>query len=177
MLRSQIYPMPPFFDRYIPLADDIDLVEALQKSLQEFVEYDFSLLGRLGTNVYEEGKWTVKEILLHVIDNERIQAYRALRFARNDATVLPGYDEQLLVSNSDANNRTIQDLKNEFIAVRLSTITLFKSFSDEALQRIGTAFQVQITPLALGFVIVGHQIHHFNVLNERYLPLLKTLNL
>ena len=169
--------MPPFFDRYIPLADDIELVEALQKSLQDFVEYDFSLLGRLGNNVYKEGKWTVKEILLHIIDNERIQAYRALRFARNDATVLPGYDEQVLALNSEANKRTIQDLKNEFIAVRLGNISLFKSFSDEALQRIGTAYQVQITPLALGFVIVGHQIHHFNVMNERYLPLVKTLNL
>lgn len=169
--------MPAFFDRYIGLVDDIELVEALQKSLQEFVEYDFSLLGRLGAHVYEDGKWTAKDILLHIIDNERIQAYRALRFARNDKTILPGYDEQVLALHSEANKRTIQDLKNEFIAVRLSTITLFKGFSEEALQRVGTAFEVEITPLALGYVIVGHQIHHFNVLKERYLPLLQTLNL
>ena len=176
MIRSQINQMPPFFDRYINLVDDVELVDGLQKSLQTFIEYDFSLLGRLGNHVYSADKWTVKDILLHIIDNERIQSYRALRFARNDKTVLHGYDEELLAANGCASSRTIQDLKNEFLSVRLSTITLFKSMTDEALQRKGMAFEVEISPLSLGFVIIGHQVHHFNVIKEMYLPLLATFN-
>jgi hypothetical protein len=173
MTRAQIHPMPSFFDRYIQLVEpEVELIEGLQKSLQSFIEYDFSLLGRLGDKVYAPDKWTVKDILLHIIDNERIMAYRALRFARNDKTVLPGYDEQVLAKYGNANTRLIQDLKREFVSVRLSSITLFKSMNEEALMRLGKAFQVDISPLALGFVLIGHQMHHFKVIEEKYLPLL-----
>lgn len=172
MTRSQIHPMPQFFDRYILLVEDIDLVQGLVLSLEDFQTYDFCLLEDLGDRVYAPGKWTIKDILQHLIDNERVQSYRAMRFARNDKTVMPGYDQDLFANNTTANERTLEDVKTEFIAVRNSSIALFKSMNEQMLQRSGVAYQVEISPLALGFQIIGHQIHHFNVITERYLPLL-----
>ncbi|HTF81021.1 MAG TPA: DinB family protein [Cytophagales bacterium] len=172
MKKSQINPMPKFFDRYIHLVKEEDLLTALEQSLEDFVDFDFDLLEELGDRTYEENKWTVKEILQHVIDNERIQSYRALRFARRDDTVLPGYDEQHLARYSYANNRSLEKIKDEFALVRRASIALFKSLDAEALLNKGVCYQVEISPLALGFVLVGHQIHHLRILQERYLPLL-----
>ncbi len=172
MLRSQIDPMPRFFDRYIQLVDDIDLVQGLVISAEDFQAFDFRLFERLGDRIYAPNKWTIKDILQHLVDNERVQAYRSMRFSRKDRTVMPGYDEQLFASNAQANRRTLQDLRDEFICTRNSTIALFKSMDEEMLIQPGMAFEVEVTPLALGFQIIGHQIHHFNVIKERYLPLL-----
>jgi hypothetical protein len=122
--------------------------------------------------VYAPGKWTVKQILQHIIDNERIQSYRALRFSRKDETMLPGYDENLLARNADTAHRTIEDLTNELIVVRQSSIQLYKSFSKEMYLNKGICFNKEISVLGLGFVIVGHELHHFNVIRERYYPLL-----
>jgi hypothetical protein len=172
MLRSQIDPMPKFFDRYIQLVDDIDLLQGLVVSSEDFQTYDFGPLEVLGDRVYAPDKWTIKDILQHLIDNERIQAYRALRFARYDPTVLPGYDEQWLAAHAKATQRSLKELRDEFICVRNCTVALFKSFDQEMLLQKGIAFQIEVTPLALGFQIIGHQIHHFNIIKERYLPLL-----
>lgn len=172
MKRSDIQNMPQFFDRYINKVEDIDLIEALEKygTIEDTIEVE--KLEALGDKVYEPGKWTVKDIIQHVIDNERIQAYRAMRIARNDKTVLPGYEENLLADNAEANNRLLSDLLAEFSVVRRSNIFLFKNLSEQAFQREGTCYQVLISPLALGFVLVGHQIHHINIIKERYLPLI-----
>lgn len=172
MTRSQIDPMPQFFDRYIMLVEDIELVQGLVVSLEEFQSLNFDWFTELGDKIYAPGKWTIKDILQHLIDNERVQSYRAMRFARNDKTILPGYDEELFGRNTGATNRTLSELREEFVSVRLSSIALFRSFDNEMLQRKGIAYQVEITPLALGFQLIGHQIHHINVINERYLPLI-----
>lgn len=175
MKRSDISPMPIFFDRYINLVDDIDLSEAFQKHSPDQVFQDLTKLLALGDQVYKPGKWTIKDIIQHIIDNERIMGYRALRFSRNDKTVLPGYDEVILASNSNAANRTLMDLMEEFNMVRSGTIALFKSMTDEMAHRSGVAFQSEISALALGFVIVGHPIHHMRVVEERYFPLVSPL--
>lgn len=172
MKRSDVNPMPQFFDRYINKAEDIPIVEALEKYATIEDALDQKGIEELGDKVYAPGKWTIKDILQHIIDNERIQGYRALRIARNDQTVLPGYDENLLAQHADANKRLLSDLLAEFSVVRRSNIFLFKNLSDEALQRVGTCYQVKISPLALGFVLVGHQLHHIDIIKERYLPLL-----
>lgn len=172
MKRSEIQPMPRFFDRYINLAEDIDLFEGFVKYTPEQVFAPKEKLTALGDWVYAEGKWTVKDILQHVIDNERIMAYRALRFSRNDKTQLPGYDEAILAANTVASHRTVQDLLEEFTELRSSTITLFKNMDTAMLMRVGNANQTEITPLALGFVILGHPVHHMNIIRERYFPLL-----
>lgn len=166
--------MPQFFDRYILLVEDIDVIEGLQKTAQLFhTEAIKQAMLKLGDQVYAPSKWTAKDILQHLIDNERIMSYRAMRFARNDKTALPGYDEELFGANTTANSRTIEDLLEEFLLVRKSTIALFKSFSDEMLHREGISFNQRISPLALGFVLIGHPIHHLNVLKERYFPLIQ----
>lgn len=172
MKRSEIVPMPPFFDRYINLVEDIDIFEGFAKYTPEHVFAETDKLIALGDRVYAEGKWTIKDILQHVIDNERIMSYRALRFSRNDKTQLPGYDEAILAAHTVAGNRTIDDLIDEFRELRRSTITLFKNMDKTMLTRIGNANQTEITALALGFVILGHPVHHMNVIRDRYFPLL-----
>lgn len=172
MKRSEILPMPQFFDRYINLVEDIDLFDGFSKLTPEHVFAETEKLAALGDRVYAEGKWTVKDILQHVIDNERIMSYRALRFSRNDKTQLPGYDEAILAANTIAGHRTIADLMEEWNELRRSTVTLFKNMDKAMLTRVGNANQTEITALALGFVILGHPVHHMNVIRDRYFPLL-----
>jgi hypothetical protein len=170
MKKSSIHPMPLFFERYIHNLEDMDLMDGLKNTLSLF-DPELEQLNRVADKRYALGKWTPKDILQHIIDNERIQAYRALRIARNDKTVLPGYDEELLARNANAAYKTIADLVEEFKMVRQSNIMLFKSMTDEVLLRTGICYQVEISVLALGFVLVGHQIHHMQVLRERYYSL------
>lgn len=172
MKKSAINPMPPFFNRYINIVEDIDIFEAFEIYSPDKVYLEMDKLTRLKDKIYAPGKWTIKDIIQHVIDNERVMSYRALRFSRNDKTVLPGYDEEVLAANTNAANRTLPDLMQEFNHVRASTIALFRGMTDEMVLRTGVANQTEITPLALGFVILGHPVHHMNIIRERYFPLL-----
>lgn len=172
MKRSQINPLPQFFDRYINLVEDVELVDGLVHQLAAFESYDFQPWEELGDRTYAPDKWTLKDILQHVIDNERVQSYRAMRFARKDTTILPGYDQDLLARNAKASKRSLESLRQEFVYTRKSSILLFQDMDDEALSEKGTAYKVEITPLGLGFQMIGHYMHHFNTVAERYLPLL-----
>lgn len=172
MKKSEINPTPPFFDRYINLVEDIDIFEAFDKYTPENIYAEVEKLRALDDKIYAPGKWTVKDVLQHVTDNERIMCYRALRFSRNDQTELPGYDEEVLAANTVASKRSVTDLMEEFRILRQSTILLFKNMSPEMLTCYGTANKTSISPLALGFVIIGHPIHHMNVIRERYFPLI-----
>ncbi len=172
MKKSAINPMPPFFDRYINLVDDIDIFEGFRKYAPREIFSDIQKLEQVGDRIYAPGKWTIKDILQHVVDNERIMAYRALRFSRNDRTNLPGYDEAVFAANTIASGRTIPDLLEEFELVRVSTISLFANMDSAMILRSGVANQTEISPLALGFVILGHPLHHMNVIRERYYPLI-----
>lgn len=118
---------------------------------------------------YVSGKWTVKEVVQHIIDTERVFCYRALCFARNDKTSLPGFDQDLFVANVDAIIRNWADLLTEMATVRQGTILLFKSFSDESLLRIGVGSEKNMSVRAIGFLCSGHQVHHLGILKERYL--------
>ena len=172
MTKSEIPVMPQFFDRYINQVDNIFLMDALQQT-PTFGQYiPASTLEAIGDLRYAPNKWMVKDILQHVIDTERIISYRALRFARNDKTELPGYDEEIFGQTAHATRRTIADLYDEFAAVRQSSILLFGSFDNEMLLRTGVCFHQNISVLALGFVLVGHARHHAKIIRERYLPLL-----
>ena len=173
MKRSEITPMPQFFDRYINQVEDIDIVEALEKYNTIETLLDVKKLEELSDKIYAPGKWTVKEVIQHMTDNERVQAYRALRISRNDKTPLPGYDEGLFAANVDPSGRTLNDLLEEFTIVRKSNIILFKNIDEEKQKRTGVCNNVIIPVLALGFVLVGHQLHHAKIISERYFPLLK----
>ena len=174
MIRSQIQPMPQFFDRYINLVEDIDITEALEKYSTIETLITKNELEQIGDKTYAPGKWTIKEIVQHISDNERVQAYRALRLARNDKTPLPGYDENVFAANVHPADRQLDDLLEEFSVVRRSNIILFKSFNEEAQKRTGLCNNVTIPVLALGFVLVGHQLHHASIIKERYLPLIRS---
>ncbi len=165
--------MPVFFDRYIRLVEEDHLIHALQKHQADFDSFT-EKLQQLDDKTYAPGKWTVRDILQHIIDNERIQSYRALRFARKDTTSLPGYDEHSFGQQAAANRRSLEDLLEEFKTVRESSMRLFGSFSEEMLRQKGICFNVEISVLGIGFVIAGHPVHHIRIIEERYLPLLAT---
>ncbi|MBK7681513.1 MAG: DinB family protein [Bacteroidia bacterium] len=171
--RNRIQPLPTFFDRYILEVEEDDLIQALGNSLEYWDNFDWDRLEKIGNRVYQEGKWTVKDILQHINDNERVQSYRILRFARNDQTALAGYDEDLFVANANANSRSLDELRDEFMYLRKSSCSLLKSCNAETLMRTGICFEIEMSVLALGFVLVGHQIHHMKVIEERYFPLVK----
>ncbi|WP_460910298.1 DinB family protein [Spirosoma areae] len=177
MTKSEIPVMPKFFDRYINLAENnLLLIDALTQNASFDKLIPLQTVEALGDLRYAPTKWTVKDIVQHVIDNERIMSYRALRFARNDQSSLPGYDEELFGQFATASRRSIADLYDEYADVRQSSLHLFRSFDDEMLLRSGICFNQTISVLALGFVLVGHTTHHVNIIRERYLPLLTPIN-
>lgn len=158
-----------FYAPYIQSLDNVVLLEELEISvhrLRNFVQnipmdkYDYS---------YAEGKWTIKDILQHLIDSERVFAYRALRFARKDLTPLPGFEENVFAGVAEGYKRSIRDLLTELAIVREATLCLFKTFSDETLLLKGIASEREMSVRALGFIIIGHQNHHQRIFEERYL--------
>lgn len=171
MTKSDLPFMPEFFDRYIDLTDNRDLCEQLAGTRKAF-EGMLPRMQRLGDSVYAPGKWSAKELFQHIIDNERIQSYRALCIARGELQALPGYDETAYGQASLANKRSLKDLHVEFLQVRTCSILLFQSMNADMLLHAGTCGSRQLTPLALGLALVGHQLHHMQVLEKRYFPLI-----
>ena len=161
---------PPYAVMYIDLIPDDGLVlQHLEENLKIIKYLMLSVSGEKLAYRYEQGKWTIPEILVHIIDDERIYTYRALRFARNDKTDLPGFEQDDYTNYSDANHRTLESILEEYESVRKSTITLFKNLPDEALLRTGTANNNKVSVRALIYHIAGHELHHLNIINEKYL--------
>lgn len=171
MYRHEIAAMG-YYDRYVALVAELDIVSALSGSAAQLEQLDFAALLQLGDRVYQPGKWTIRDIFQHIADCERIMSYRALRFARQDSTPLPSFDEVAYADNAGAGNRSFDAIIAELKAIRLSTHYLFDSFSAEMLSQKGHCFGQDVSVLALGFIICGHQQHHLNIIRERYLPLL-----
>jgi DinB superfamily len=167
MTRSQIDPLPTYFDRYINVNDDVDVLTALNTGLSELEHAPLDDWKRIGDRVYAPGKWTVKDILQHVIDTERVFSYRATSFARGEADV-KGYDEETYGRNALAQRRTLEDLLDEARALRRSTIQQFQSFSPEMLQCQGNGFKGPFSVIDIGFILAGHQRWHFGIIHERY---------
>jgi uncharacterized damage-inducible protein DinB len=161
----------PYFERYMQLSvlKDKTIIESLESAQDEFDSVLRNLPDKKHSFSYATGKWTLKELIQHVIDTERVFCYRALSFARNDQTALPGFDQDVFVDNDTANERDYYDLLDEMKVLRKSSIQLFKSFSKEALLRIGVASNNKMSVRALGYLFSGHQIHHINIVKERYL--------
>jgi len=159
----------PFYMAYIKSLGNVDLFEILDASLEEIVTTLKDLPEEKLTYRYAEGKWTIKELVQHIIDAERVMSYRALRFSRNDATELQGFNEDWYVENSNGNDRNFDDLLEEFVNIRKASISLFKSFKPEMHLLTGKANGHPISVRALGFIIAGHQMHHLNVIKKLYL--------
>jgi len=168
MKRSDINPMPEYWDRYINLVADIELSQAFDDSIRQLDQLDRTALARIGDKTYAPGKWSVKDIIQHLTDGERVMSYRALTFARRDDTTLPGFEQDLFVANAGANRRTTDALIDELLAVRRATKAMYDSFDDETLKARGVSWAYEVSVIELGFSIIGHQIHHFNVIAERY---------
>lgn len=171
MKKNDIKVIPPYGVYYANLVDERDLMDQLQDGGILSYENKVAQLESLGNKIYAPGKWTVKQIIEHIIDAERIFQYRALRLARQDKTDLPGFDENMYAAVSRANDRTVKSLLNEFRTVRNATVSLYQNLDNDQLQYTGTANGQVTSVLALGFMMIGHAIHHFNVITEKYFPL------
>ena len=165
---------PAYFDEaYLPrVPAGADPIEQLSAQLAEVQELMAPLTDAQALTNYDPGKWSIKEVLLHLLDTERIFAYRALRIARGDQQPLPGFDQEAYGPAAGANSRPLTDILAEYAAVRAATLALFRSFTPTQLDCLGTASNCPVSVRALVFVAAGHEAHHLRILRERYLPLL-----
>jgi uncharacterized damage-inducible protein DinB len=161
-----------WLDNYIKLVDGEDLNIALKEQLDSTMAFLQNLTEDQWSHRYAPGKWSIKELLLHLMDSERIFTYRALTFARKDSTELPGFEENDYALHSNADSRSSASLLEEFKAVRACTIVTFANFQADSLEFVGTANGAKMTTNALGFAIAGHVNHHLRMLKERYLLML-----
>jgi len=160
----------PYFGTYInQVSEEYTLLEELEISVHRLIKFVQNIPMDKFDYRYAEGKWTIKDILQHIIDTERIFSYRALRIARNDRTELPGFEENDYANEANGSSRSIQSLLTELAVVRQSTLSLFKTLSSDELQRMGVASNNPVSVRALGFMIIGHQNHHQRIFEERYL--------
>ncbi|MGC4022544.1 MAG: DinB family protein [Cyclobacteriaceae bacterium] len=161
--------IPSFYKNYVKQIEEPDVLQALRISGHRMLELVHSIPEAKQDFAYAEGKWTVRELLCHIMDAERIFCYRALRFGRNDKTPLSGFEENDYASQANAAGRSLKKIANEMAHLRASTIDLFESFTPEMLNRKGSANGKELSVIALGFIIPGHETHHRKILQERYL--------
>lgn len=166
--RPQADEFPVYYKGYIDTVADDVLLE-LENQIESLPKFLSAISEEKASFAYAEGKWTIKEVLGHMLDTERIMSYRALCFARRDETALPGFDENVYVKHAHFNDRTLQSLLDEFVVLRKSTMYLLKSFNQEELNRSGISNDKPITVRALIFILAGHVNHHQHILKERYL--------
>lgn len=159
----------PYYDKYVSVVPDGDIVATLEQQLA----VTLALLGGLpeerGNDRYATDKWSIKEVIGHIADTERIMSYRALRIARGDTTPLPGFEQDGYIINGNFNARSLADLAAELETIRRATLFLFKNLTEEAWLRRGTASDNEITVRALAHIIAGHELHHVEILRTRYL--------
>ncbi|MBT1685302.1 DinB family protein [Dawidia soli] len=169
MARPDLSAIPEGYKGYVTLAKDYDFLDALDIARKRMAGLVQSLPEDKGEYRYGPDKWTIKELLCHLVDAERIFTYRALRFARNDKTALHGFEENDYAPQANAHGRTLAQIAREAANLRQSTIDMFQSFTPEMLQRSGSANGKILSVFHLGYVIAGHEMHHYNILRERYL--------
>jgi hypothetical protein len=169
MARPDLNRVPEFYHNYIKQVPDNDLMIAFKTQTPAVIDFLKNLPIEKVDYAYVPGKWTIKEVLQHLIDAERVFCYRALRFARKDPTPLPGFDENLFAKNSNAASRSWSDLLEEFTAVRKATEWLYGSFDEEQLNAAGLSNNHSNYVLAFGYISVGHSLHHMKIIRERYL--------
>lgn len=163
--------VPPFYMTYVNYVKDADLLKAMKESSKVTLQLVRSIPEAKGEFRYQPEKWSIKELLCHMIDTERIFAYRALRFARKDKTPLAGFEEKDYAPEANAHNRTIESIANEMEHVRQTSIDLYTSFSEAMLSHTGKANNTEVSVLNLGYIISGHELHHRKVLLDRYLTI------
>lgn len=169
MTRPDLSAVPPFYRKYVEHVKDLDVIEAMRLSSKLTLDLVRAIPEEKGEFRYQPEKWSIKELLCHMMDAERIFAYRALTFARNDKTPLPGFEENDYAPEANAQGRTVQQIADEMERLRLTNIDLFSSFTSAMLKRTGTANKTEVSVLSLGYILAGHESHHRTVLQERYI--------
>jgi uncharacterized damage-inducible protein DinB len=159
----------PYYEKYVSLVPAGDIVETLERQAADTLALLRSIPEEKASSRYEPGKWSIKEVVGHITDGERVFAYRALRFARDDRTPLSGFEQDDYVRSANFDSRTLASLVEEFESVRVSTLSLLRSLDAAAWQRRGTASDNQVSVRALAHIIAGHELHHVQILRDRYL--------
>lgn len=158
-----------YYGSYVAHVPKKNIIDTLNAQMHEFYTFINSIPGEKAFFAYEEGKWTIKQIVGHIIETERVFAYRALAFSRRDKNAMPSMDQDDYVRYANHNSRTLQNLANEYLAVRISNIHLFQNMTKEMLSLKGIASGVEFTVRSIPFIIAGHQEHHTDIIKERYL--------
>ena len=171
MRNQEVKKNPEFLEYVFKLTGDLEINDALQRSIDSINQLDMAQLGRIGLQTYEKGKWTIHQILQHLIDWERIWCFRAIIFARGEGSIPEAHDQEIMGNNSNANELPIEQLIDELRLLRQSTQMMFKSFNPEILNTNCVFFEYEMPLYTIGLTIAAHQIHHFNVIQERYFPL------
>lgn len=166
--RPQANEYASFYNTYISLTGEAPILQTLQELKDSTLQYFISLPEDKGDYTYAEGKWTIKEVTGHLIDCERIFAYRALCISRGEKQLLPGFDQDTYVANANFNQCKLADLAREFETVRQSTLYLLKALTPEQWLLVGNANNHPISVRALAHIIAGHELHHLQILKQRY---------
>ncbi|MGI8468176.1 MAG: DinB family protein [Pyrinomonadaceae bacterium] len=159
-----------YYDRYISLVAESDIVAAMENQLRETESFFAGISEEKGSLAYAADKWTIKQVVGHLSDGEKIFAYRALRISRGDETPIEGFEQDGYVENGNFDAARLADLVEEFSLLRRANILAFKNLTDEAWNKTGTASDNQVSVRALAYIMVGHVRHHIKILKERYLP-------
>lgn len=169
MSRPDPNSIPSYYVHYVDLVKDDNIVDALKNNQAHFKSIFDQIPAEKEDYRYASNKWTTKEVVQHIIDTERIFNYRALCFARGESKSLPGFSELDYMTYTNCKERTLEEMKAEFLALRQSTINLYSSFREEDLKRVGNANGQNVHVNLIGFFTDGHMIHHMNIIKERYL--------
>ncbi|MEO6051564.1 MAG: DinB family protein [Pyrinomonadaceae bacterium] len=169
MNRPETNEFAPYYNNYISLVEGDNVLPVLDAQPSQLRAIFSQVPEEKGTFAYAEGKWTVKELLSHIIDGERMFAYRILRIARGDETPIEGFEQDGYIENSNANNRSFAALIEEFDLQRRSNMLMLNNLSDEGSRRMGTASGFAISSRAIAYIMAGHVEHHLRILSERYL--------
>lgn len=158
-----------YYGKYVQLVREGDIVETVRAQLSETLQLFGEITEERAGHRYAEGKWSIRQVITHLCDVERVMSYRALTFARGDTTELPGFEENDWAEAAGSDERSLSSLIDELTAVRASTIALFDGFAADAWSRTGKANRAQVTVRALAWIIAGHELHHCNIIRDRYL--------
>jgi uncharacterized damage-inducible protein DinB len=159
----------PYYEHYVSLVKDHDIIDTLSAQPTQLQALVTAMPEEKGEYRYAEGKWSIKEVLGHLIDGERMFAYRLFRISRGDETPIEGFEQDGYIENAHSNQRSFADLLEEFTLLRRANMLFFHNLRDDALIRVGTANNVKITVRALMYIMAGHIEHHLGILRERYL--------
>jgi len=171
IIKPKLSDVPEYYHPYMDLVQSNDLLNELNTSEKETIQLMGKIQPEMENYSYSDGKWTINQVFRHIVDTERIFAYRALRFSRFDDTILAGFNENDYITTINSLKLNLKDLKSEYINIRQSSIQLFSFMNDEMLDFKGIANNNEITTRAIAYIIAGHNIHHCNIIKQRYLKL------